>query len=313
MARRRKRSRILSRVTYVGARLVAALLGGLPFRWALALAEAAGDLLFLIDRRHRRIAEENLARAYGPDLDPVRRRRWVREVYRYLFGSVVEVIFFHRRVTAENWRDFVDVMDWDESRAREIGGTGVIFLTAHLGNWEVAGISLALLGYPMTSIERPLDNPYLSRHVHGLRERYGMKMVAKHEAMRAAAAALGRGECVGLLGDQYARKGSIPVEFFGGSAWTTRSVGRLAVRFGVPVVTGYAVRDGRGLRFRFFIDRPIWPRTGEGVDRDEEVRRITQEFTTRIEGYVRQHPTRWLWLHRRWQVPGSVRAMEVQR
>jgi len=306
---RRRRRDWLDRIVCAAAKAFATTIAWTPFPVAVALARASGAVASLIDRRHRRVAEGNLRLAYGDALPARERRRIIRRVFGNLGCVVVEVAHFHRRVTPATFRKFVSFTGWDPDGKEEIRD-GAIVVTGHVGNWELLGLTVSLMGYRFHAIERPIDNPHLARYVRGLRERFGLHLIENEGAMRKVGEVLRSGALLGLLLDQHARKQAVAVPFFGAPAWTSDVGGRLAVRYGLPVVTGFLHRCGPGFRFRLHIDPPIIPRP-DAPPREESLR-ITAELTRQIERFIREDPTRWLWLHRRWrEVPRRSPAREA--
>ncbi|MBN1418831.1 MAG: lysophospholipid acyltransferase family protein [Planctomycetes bacterium] len=305
---RRGRRDWLDRVVYAAARVSVCIVAWTPFPIAIALARAVGTIAWLADRRHRRVADGNLRLAYGEGLTARDRRRIIRRVFGHLACLVVEVAHFHRRVTPATFRRYVSISGWDPEGREELRD-GAVVVTAHAGNWELLGLTVSLMGFRFHAIERPLDNPHLARYVDGLRQRFGLRLIANEGAMRKVGEVLRSGALLGLLLDQHARKQAVAVPFFGRPAWTSDVGGRLAVRYGLPVVTGFLHRTGPGFRFRMHVDPPVFPRPDASAR--EEALRITTALTAQIEAFVREDPTRWLWLHRRWrEVPRRSAARE---
>jgi KDO2-lipid IV(A) lauroyltransferase len=216
-----------------------------------------------------------------------------------------------RRINADNVDQWIDLV-LDGFDPAEISGRGVIFVTAHMGSWEVLGALSALVGYPLWSLARPLDNPLLDRLVVRHREQHGQHILDRRGAILHAMRLLRAGEHVAFLVDQDARRRGVFVPFFGRPASTVASVARLSIATGAPVVFCYALRETDELRFKVYVDGPLWP--DPGVPRDEEIVRITATFTRWIEQAVRKSPERWLWLHRRWKtVPTEEQMLEYER
>ena len=172
-------------------------------------------------------------------------------------------------------------------------------LTGHYGNWEILGYVLATLGFESTAVARPLDNPYINEWVFGVRERQGQKVVGKKGATHEITGLLGSGGAVGFVADQNAGHKGIFVDFFGRKASTYKSIGLLAMQYEVPVLIGYSRRiDGR-FRFKLATQDIIWP--ADWKDQPDPLVYITQRYTKAIEDFVREDPSQYLWLHRRWK------------
>jgi KDO2-lipid IV(A) lauroyltransferase len=180
----------------------------------------------------------------------------------------------------------------------------VIFITGHVGLWEMCGLGSTAQGFPLWSIARPLDNPGINEIVDRIRERFGQRILAKRGALRAALRALKEGVSVGMLLDQDAGRHGVFVPLFGRPASTLPTAAEIALRSGARLVCAAAWRDEAAGVHRLRIGRIIDPGKWQGP-RDEryraEVERLTAEYTLEIENAVREHPEQWLWLHRRWK------------
>ena len=304
-----KKSQPVIVIEYMCVRALLWIFHVLPIRIGLALGRAIGTLAWLVDARHRRVAMDNLAHAYGDELTPKARRRLVRRVFQHFAMLVPEVAKLPQLVTRDSLSECFEFENFDAIDRALALGKGAVFVSAHLGNWEVLGVVTSLRGYDLTTIARPLDNPMLDRLVNGFRERYGQKIVPKTGALRAMVQVMKRRGILTFVADQNARDNHVFVDFFGRPAATVKSVAALALRDETPIVFGFGARQGPGFRYRVIVDDPILPKnTG---DKEADVLRITQAFTKRIEYYVRQYPEQWLWLHRRWKTQPPASATDA--
>lgn len=183
---------------------------------------------------------------------------------------------------------------------REDGKPAIIF-SAHLGNWELLPMAAARHDLPLSVVFRPPNNPHAAELVRRIRAeahgREGGLLPSGIEGALAAVDVLERGEHLGMLVDQRFRRGVL-VPFFGRPAQTGTVLAKLARRFGCPVHAARVERLG-GARFRVSLTPPLdIPRTEDAeADIAETMRRVTAV----IEGWVRERPDQWLWLHRRWK------------
>jgi len=172
-------------------------------------------------------------------------------------------------------------------------GKGVLFATAHLGNWELSAYAHALMAEPMNVVVRPLDNPILDEFVERRRAGSGNRILAKKDYLRQAIEALRRNEAVGVLIDQDAGPEGVFVDFFGRKASATPLFAKLAYRTGAAVIPGFALWIAAQRRYvlRFL---PIVEMSGDAA-------RDTQKLHAILEGVIRNYPDQWMWLHRRWK------------
>jgi KDO2-lipid IV(A) lauroyltransferase len=258
-----------------------------------------GDIMYLVDKRHRKRAMENLRHSF-PDMPEEQRRRVARESMRQLFEFFVEMLFTTRLVRLETWRKYVELDNFQKTLELLLDAKrGLILLTGHYGNWEILGYVLATLGFATTSVARPLDNPYVNEYVLGVRQRKGQRIVDKFGATGEITAILERGGTVGFIADQNAGSKGLFVDFFGRKASTYKSIGLLAMTYETPVVIGYARRLGGGFRFRVAAQDIIYPE--DWRNQGDPLKYITQRYTKAIEDFVRQEPGQYLWVHRRWK------------
>ena len=279
------------------AAIVQALVRPLPRRWTLGLGRALGRLLADLDPRHVAIAAENLRQAF-PHWDEPRRLRTARAVYAH-FGQTLLDILWMAQQPRERLLDLIVEEGRENADGVRAAGRGVVYVTGHFGNWEFYGVAFGWLGEPVGVVARPLDNPALEARLTAFRTRSGNTVISKRRALQDILRLLHQGAGVAVLVDQNVQEqDGIFVEFFGRPAATTTVAAALAVKTGCALLPVHCeVRpDGR---YKFVYGRPLeWTTTG---NRQDDIARLTQELTTVIEGWVRERPEQWLWMHRRWK------------
>jgi KDO2-lipid IV(A) lauroyltransferase len=296
---KKPRNDLVDRLQYLALRLVAAALHCFPVDTNLRTARLIGSIMYAVDKKHRDRALGNLRRSF-PDMPEARREAMARRSMQQLVMLGVEVLFTTRLIRLDTWRKYVELSNFhDVLRLMVRGDRGLIMLTGHYGNWEVLGYVLATLGFPTTSIARPLDNPYVSEFVFGVREKTGQKIIAKKGATTEVTELLVQGGTLCFSADQNAGSKGLFVDFFGRKASTYKSIGLLAMEYEVPVVVGYARRLNDGFRFEVGVQDVIYPE--DWKSQDDPLRYITQRYTKGIEDFVRDDPGQYLWVHRRWK------------
>ncbi len=285
------------RMEACAAKGLSGLVRWLPRAGALALGRGLGRILGDLDRRHVAIAADNLRRAF-PDWDERRVLRTARGVYAH-FGQVLLDILWMEGRPREEILALVEITGREHMDAALAEGRGVIFPAAHIGNWELSALAHGWRFGPVGVVGRPLDNPVLDERLRGFREMSGNTVISKFEALRDVIHMIREGKGVGMLLDQNVQeKDGIFVEFFGRPAATTTVAAALAVKTGCALVPAHTEIKPDG-RYRLVYDPPIrWSSSG---DREADIRRLTQIITRHIEGWVRQAPEQWLWIHRRWK------------
>ena len=152
---------------------------------------------------------------------------------------------------------------------------------------------------PHSSVARPLDNPYLSDFVFGVRERKGQRIIAKKGATDDVVDVIEGGGAVAFVADQNAGSKGMFVDFFGRKASTYKSIGLLAMQYNVPVVVGYARRLNDQFKFVVGVQDTIFP--DDWQTQDDPLRYITQRYTKALEDAIRADPGQYWWVHRRWK------------
>ncbi|MBI5722832.1 MAG: lysophospholipid acyltransferase family protein [Planctomycetes bacterium] len=293
------RNKMLDLLAYLGMRIFVMFVHMFGFRANYRTAAIIGNLMYRFDKRHRRRGLEHLRRSF-PDWDETRRHAVLKASMRNLIYLGIEVMFTTRLITPGRWRRHVKLTKADEAlKIVTERKTGLVVATPHFGNWEVLGYTLATIGYPMTAVARPLDNPYLNNYVLGVRERNGLDILFKKGATQTMDEIIENKGVVGFIPDQDAGRRGIFVNFFGRLASTYKSLGLLAIRHNVPIVIGSARRLDEIYHFELYIQRVIHPH--EWADKPDPLRWVTQEWNTAFEQVIRTAPEQYLWLHRRWK------------
>jgi KDO2-lipid IV(A) lauroyltransferase len=242
--------------------------------------------------RLRRIADRNLSLAY-----PERDEGWRRQTTDGVFESIGRLLVAFARmpgITRDNVAEWIRYEGFEHYERAKARGAGVLFATAHLGNWELSAYAHALLTEPMNVVVRPLDNPLIDRIVERRRALSGNILLSKRDFARSIFQALRKNEPVGILVDQNSStENGAFVPFFGTPACANLTFAKLAARSGADVIPGFAVWSRKERRYilRFY---PAVIITGEPV---EDTRRIQNA----IEAAIRETPDQWLWIHRRWK------------
>ncbi len=247
----------------------------------------------------RQVVERQLAIAF-PALPQGEIQRIARAAYAHLGRVAVEaaVLPLHGR---EHVLDlFDDAENWDVVERARAGGSGILFVTGHLGNWELAAAYVAARGVPLDAIARHMANPLFDGYLTRTRERIGIRVVHDERAVAQVPRAIRAGRGVAMLTDQETRGlASTWVPFFGRLAKTPRGPAVFALRLGAPLIFGCALRQPSG-RYRLSFEEIPVTRTG---DLEGDVDRIVADYTAALERWVRRAPDQYFWHHRRWKYP----------
>ncbi|MFZ2054497.1 MAG: lysophospholipid acyltransferase family protein [Candidatus Aminicenantales bacterium] len=279
----------------------------LPRPACLWTGQTFGELVFQLDRKHRRLALANLETSFGPAAGPAVRRRLARDSFRH-FGRVTadNLKWVHLRAAR---RTKLLRVEGEEHIRRVIGaGRGGLIFTAHFGNWEVAAEAVAALA-PLNVVARPLDNPLAEAELARFRKRLGAKIISKFQAAKPILQALRRNELVAILIDQNVlRSQAVFVDFFGRPAATTPGLASFHLRARSPLIPVFCL-PGPRFTYRVRIGEPLTFDPSGDFDRD--VLKITQACTKMIETEIRKNPGLWFWFHNRWKTRPEAKADQV--
>jgi KDO2-lipid IV(A) lauroyltransferase len=284
-------------IEYAALRLILKGLGLLPRPLARSFASGVARVLYALLPKLRKTAEVNLRIAF-PGWNGAQRKSVIRGMIRNLGWMAAE---FARlpKLTKENI-DQVVILDGHENFLEgHRRGKGVLYLTGHIGAWELSSFAHALYGYPLHYMARRIDNKRIDALVNGYRCLSGDRPIFKNESARAMLKVLKEAGTVGILADQNTMpEEAMFVDFFGKPASTTTGIARVALHTDAAVVPGYAVWDPAIRKYRLRFEPPVeLIRTG---DSERDVTENTQKFTKVIEDIIRKYPEQWVWIHGRW-------------
>jgi KDO2-lipid IV(A) lauroyltransferase len=291
-------------VEYLAYRTAVGLLRVAPESLALRAGEAVGWMVGVVFRIRWNTVMDHLRLAF-PDRDPAWRRSVAKASFRHL-GRESVATFRMSRLDAAGVRERLEMVGFEAFDEAVAEGKGVVVLTGHFGNWEMAGASVVARGVPMDVIAQRQRNPLFDVDITRNRERLGMTVVERREALRTCLRTLRNGGVVGIVGDQNLRRGGVFVEFFGRPAATAKGAALFAVRTGAPLFVGAAKRvPGFPQRYKATVRRIEFEPTG---DLEKDVLRLTKAHTRYLEETVREAPEQYFWQHRRWKTQPSGEA-----
>jgi KDO2-lipid IV(A) lauroyltransferase len=295
----KQRSRLADYGVYLVVRLLVCLLQALSLSAARKLAAGLAWLAYHLDRRHREVAFDNLRKAYPGRFSDAELDRMVRAVYRHFCSVLVEIVHIPRRLHSENWRDCIELVGGRQMVECLLSGRPLLIVTAHFGNWEMAGYALGLLGFRTYAIARTLDNPYLNDFLLTFRQKTGQTILDKERDYARIEAALQGGGAIATLGDQDAGQRGLFVDFFGRPASTHKAVALLALEHNAPMAVTGTPRIGEPWSYHIITEDVLLPE--EFAGQPNAVRAITERFTAALERLIRAYPEQYFWLHRRWK------------
>lgn len=263
-----------------------------------------GNLLYYLVPRRRTIALENLRHAFHAEKNEKEVRKIARRCCASFFYTFLEIIklrsLFSRPDIMSNLRATTENLDELFLKAKKVHDEagGCIFVTPHIGNWEILPHVSSVVGIPLAVVVRPLDNPYLENLFYKNRSSSGQIIIPKRNAFFVLQKTLQGGKSIGMLPDQSTMKG-ISVKFFGRNATTTPVPAILAITHKRPIVVVACCRRPGTYQYEGFVSEPIWP--GHYRSEKSEIFRLTEEVSRTMESIIRKYPEQYLWIHNRWK------------
>lgn len=269
----------------------------LPEGAALRLASLIGVFAARVLRVRRAEVDEHIRVAF-PERSAEWRDRIAVASYEHVARETA-ILFRMASWSPDELLARVHVEGREALRAAVVEHGGLVLLTAHVGNWEMAGAVTAASGFSLDVVGKGMANRRFERDLFAVRERLGMRVIEMSKAPKGVLRALGEGRIVAMLGDQNAHRSDLFVPFFGKAAATARGPALFAIRTGAPIFYGSVIRQSAGKRPYLATVRELaFERTG---DLERDVRSLLEAYMTAIEETVRSAPEQYFWLHKRWK------------
>ncbi len=282
-----------------------------PIEWNLRSARLIARIWIRVLPRHRDRAIAGLRHAYGKELSDEKIKELAEKSLENVAMFAIEAVCMPRMITTSTWPRYIKLHQVDDLMRMLLSSRGAILLTGHYGSFEIMGHLLAAVGYPLVSIMRPVDNEYLNNFLVRSRQIRGMKLLNKKGASTEVASLLEEGSLVGFVADQDAGRKGVFVDFFGQPASTYKSIALLAMSTNRPIAVGYGRRLGNHAKYEVGIARIILPE--QWRDKEDPMRWITQAYTSALEEVIREEPSQYWWLHRRWKSKPRTRKTKTSQ
>lgn len=271
--------------------LVGTILGCLPLRLQLLLGDFLGLTAWLVLRRRRLVARHNIATAF-PDLAPAELDLLVRDHFRHLGRSMVEMFSLPALRSEGRRKRKITFIGFEKIDAVLASGRGAMVLTAHMGNWEIM-TTIAAMGYDFSALFKPQRN-IADDIMTTLRTACGLKVFSRHEGLRGVIRAAREAKMVGILADQ---GGDDRFPFFGRPAVFPTGASVFAVRHGLAPFPIFGIRQPDG-RVEIRVGDPVEPRTD--LPPEEAKADFQARYIEVLEAAIRENPEQYFWVHDIW-------------
>ena len=290
-------------LVYLAARTLIGITWYLPFEIKSSIGAIGGFISFLIFKNDRLRAMENFRFALGIKFSENEIRKIVRTAFINLGRNALEALHIPR-LNLSNFKNYITFEGLEHLEEGFKKGKGIVVITGHIGNWELFSTTASMIGYPVTIIARRYSNPWIDRMIKKFRASQGTNVIIRKKGyesqmMKEAIKALRQNGSLGLLIDQYTRKGSVCVDFFGKPATAPVGPAIFASRTGATVLPGCIIRKNKYRHIVRFYPPAEVVNTG---DREKDIYTNTANFTKAIEIMIREYPSQWVWMHDRWKM-----------
>ncbi len=297
-------------VVYSIARCTLAFIQSLSLDCCERMSDQVAWLFTYVIPIRKQITETNLKRTFPEmsqrDLDQLRFRMW-----RHLSLMICEIAHAMRKLRRSNWHDYVRIVDRRHLVSVILDDRTNILVSGHFGNFEISGRVLGIFGIPVTSIARPLDNPYAERYLSTIRSEHGQTFLPKDGSAAEIQAFLSTGGTLALLADQHAGAKGCWVSFLGRPAACHKALALFTLSSGAPMTVAYTRRLHRMMQFEIGVTGIADPKFP--ASQLANVQSLTQWYNDCLEVFVRKDPEQYWWLHNRWREPPPRLLRQAQK
>ncbi|SFZ98400.1 Lipid A biosynthesis lauroyl acyltransferase [hydrothermal vent metagenome] len=289
-------------IEYLLVKLLLGIAKIIPKKILYIIMQYLVKFFYYLDSSRRNLTKKNLSMAF-PEKTNKEIILLSKDVYLSLSKTITEILLmFTNRIDID---DMVINKEEAITQLNEISKknkNGIIVITAHFSNWELAAHFLAKHGLPMLAVGREGNNTKIDQNITvPFRNKFGNHATTKSKAMLAMVKTLKKGGTVGLLIDQKSgHLNSVKVDFFNQLAETTLSVAILKNKLNPIVVPIFIARQKNGL-YKMIINDPIDYVADEFEKKDEKLKAMTEVYSKEIEDVIREYPEQWFWMHNRWR------------
>lgn len=269
----------------------------LPHSLRVNIGKLLGRLFIMLDRKRKQITYNNILKAF-PNKKHFEIEIILKESYYNLGITLVELLYI-KKLNNEELQNYIEYENIELINELLKKDKGLLLLSGHYGNWEYLAYSAGVFsGKPLNVIVKSQKNKKLNRILNSYREKSGNKLIPMNKAALEIVRIIKNKGMVALLADQAASKTKdIFVDFFGRPAITYEAPAKLALKFDIPIIMGFAERQNNN-KYKV----KLFEINFEDIkNKDNEVELLTKKHVELLEEQIRKNPNQWAWQHNRWK------------
>ncbi|MFC1490846.1 lysophospholipid acyltransferase family protein [Candidatus Latescibacterota bacterium] len=297
MARSKIVKKIRIEIAYLFVRLTVGIFRILPRRVALGVGSVLGRIIPYFAVKDLKLAADHLKIAFGDVKTDAEIMSMARETFRQIAMNFVDTVRI-RSMSHDELKKLSVPHNMERLRDALAGGNGVIVLASHTGCWEWSGGYISIMGTPLSAITTKMYDPRLEKMLVETREYAGISVVSRGDNTRDILRTLKNKGAVGVLVDQDTKVKGEFVDFFGQPAHTATAPAILSMRYNSPIIPVLTYRDSQH-RHHICIGEPVT--IEPSGDSEQDILEITRKCSKVTEDFIREHPTQWVWFHKRWK------------
>lgn len=286
---------------YILFKLIHRLVLVLPRRWAYWLGCRVADLDFLLRREIRQAVKRNVSHILLTKHNAPPSKALVTVYTKAIFRNFAKYLvdfFSFARFNAENIHELIDIQGLENLQQAFAADKGVVGVTAHLGNWELSAIAVALLGFPINAVALSHENTKINRLFVHQRATKGVGVIPVGASTREYLNVLKEKQLIALAGDRLTSGGGIKVDFMNRPTTVPRGPALLSLRTGAPILPAFMIRTAED-KFKLIFEAPIYS-NGLKKNLAEAEHLLTQKVIAIIESYVKKYPEQWFIFYNVW-------------
>lgn len=285
-----------NKIEYLLLKFLSFLISKLSIKTSQKLAKVLAFIFYNFIPLRKNVVIKNLRIAF-PNIQENKLKKYILKAYENLFLVLVEILLLPY-LSKDKIYEMVEIENIkliDEALSKE---KGLIFVSAHFGNWEILALASALkLKKPFMIVTKPLRNNLVDHYINDWRCKYGNNIIPLNKSIKNIFKALIDKKIIALLADQRASTKSLQLKFFDKLTHVYEGPATLSVKTGAPLILGMAIRQDF-LKYKVELTPIPIP---DAKNDNEKIISMTENYLSLLENYIRKYPDHWLWFHNRWR------------